>query len=159
MITDSSKFIAYVARIFGVLALISACLLIVYLLAGCGKAGYPRPQDESRAFEWGEVNAKMVGKCIAFTGNFTGRYEYFDGVRLEIDSLSGPEECPGCPFVPDEVTEIPPRESGFNPEEGSIAFSYCPKVAKAYRWRLAGISIDSRLPHAVMVDRLLVVEP
>ena len=142
-----------------------ACLLMAFavcslgLLHGCGKTGMPVPRDQSKNFAWDEVDAKMVGACIAFTGNFKGAYENFDGIRLELDAIAGPDDCPGCPFVPDEVTEISPKEAGFNIEDGSVAFSYCPRKAEAYRWRLAGISIYNRLPHATMIDRMLVAAP
>ncbi|MDL2316688.1 hypothetical protein LJC59_06370 [Desulfovibrio sp. OttesenSCG-928-A18] len=138
-----------------------AVLALVMLLGlgACGKTGFPEPQDPSRSFAWKEVNAKVIGRCLAFTGSFEGAYENFGGLRLEIAGLDGPDECPGCPFVPEETNEISPREAGFDRNSGSIAFSYCPQKARAYRWRLAGISVYSRLPHATMVDRLVVVEP
>lgn len=143
------------------LAVLIACLGLLCLLetAGCGKTGYPQPQDESRSFRWKESDAKAVGDCLAFTGSFEGQYQNFDGIRLEIARLNGPEDCPGCPFVPQEVTELSPGEAGFDRQNGTIAFSYCPQKAKAYRWRMAAISIFNRLPHATMTDRLIVVRP
>ena len=135
-------------------------LLCLLLFTGCGKTGYPQPQDPSKNFSWKDVDAKVVGSCLAFTGSFEGQYQNFDGIRLEIARLNGPEDCPGCPFVPQEITEISPKDAGFDRKDGSIAFSYCPQQkAKAYRWRLAGISIFNRLPHAIMIDRLIVVTP
>ena len=159
MISDSTKLIGRTARIFGLAAILSGICITLHLLNGCGKTGLPQAQDESRSFAWKEVNAGNIGRCIAFTGGFTGAYQYFDGIRLEIDSISGPEDCPGCPFVPDDVAEISPKDAGFNAKDGSIAFSYCPQPAPAYRWRLAGISAFNRLPHATMIDRRLVVNP
>ena len=100
-----------------------------------------------------------MGNCLAFTGSFEGEYRNFDGIRLEISRLNGPEDCPGCPFVPQEITELSVTDTGFDRKNGTIAFSYCPQKAAAYRWRLAGISVFNRLPHATMVDRLLVVKP
>ena len=132
-------------------------LLCLLLLAGCGKTGFPQPQDPSKSFHWTEVEAKIVGNCSAFTGSFEGEYRNFDGIRLEIARLNGPEDCPGCPFVPQEVAELSPNDAGFDRKAGAIAFSYCPQKAAAYRWRLAGISIFNRLPHTTMSDRLLVV--
>lgn len=157
MITDSSKFIPYVKKIFAAVILVSVCLIVVYLLSGCGKTGYPAPPDDSRAFAWKEVSAKMAGRCIAFSGSFSGAYENFDGIRVELDILKGPDDCPGCPFTAEEVAEISPSKAGFSRSAGTVGFSYCPQVAPAYRWRLAGISRYSRMPHAIMNDRLLVV--
>ena len=156
MISDSSKFVRRVLRIFGVIAVISACLLLLYNLTGCGKAGMPVPKDESRSFAWESAEASMAGRCIAFKAQLSGAYRYFDGIRLEIGTLNGPEDCPGCPFVPTEVTELSPRDVGFNAKDGSLGFSYCPQTANAYRWKLAAISVFNRVPHATMTDRFLV---
>ena len=159
MIALNRKVVAPFARRSGSAVALFVFCILTPMLGGCGRTGLPRAPDESRSFAWEEVNAKIVGRCIAFTGAFSGAYQYVDGIRLEIDTLSGPEDCPGCPFVPDEVTELSPRDAGFNAKSGSVAFSYCPQPATAYRWRLAGISAYNRLPHATMIDRLLVVNP
>ena len=146
------------AWIFRTAFLAGLCLLSLLALSGCGKKGFPQPQDPSKNFSWKEVDAKIVGNCLAFTGSFEGAHRNFDGIRLEIARLNGPEDCPGCPFVAQEVHEFSPAEAGFNPKDGTIAFSYCPRKSKAYRWKLAAMSIFNRLPHAVMVERLLVVD-
>lgn len=156
VISDSSLLLRRVLRIFGAIAVISSCLLILSHLTACGKAGMPVPKDESRSFAWESVEASMAGRCIAFTGELSGAYRYFDGILLEIATLNGPEDCPGCPFVPSEVTELSTRDVNFKPNDGTIAFSYCPQTAKAYRWRLAAISVFNRMPHATMTDRFLV---
>ncbi|MDL2216394.1 hypothetical protein LJB81_01510 [Desulfovibrio sp. OttesenSCG-928-M14] len=138
-----------------------ACLCLCVLLActGCGRSGMPQPPSSSKTFSWDKVEAKMAGDCILFEGVFTGAYKHFDGIRLELAGLSGPDDCPGCPFVPEEVSELSPKDAGFDLDTGSVAFTYCPRKAQAYRWRLAGISNFNRLPHATMVDRLLIATP
>lgn len=125
--------------------------------ASCGKKGMPVPKDSSRSFAWKEVKAKVVGKCLAFEGSFEGAYQNFDGIRIEISQVNGPDDCPGCPFVAKEVTEFSPKETGFDPNTGAVSFAYCPQPANAYRWRLAGISKFNRLPHATMTDRISIV--
>jgi hypothetical protein len=141
------------------LCLLLLCLIVA--LNGCGKTGYPVPPDRSRSFAWERTNAEPAGPCIAFTGSFSGAHKHFNGIRLELQALRSIDDCVGCPFTPDEVVELSPREAGFNPDDGSVAFSYCPKKsAPVYRWSMAGISEYSRMPHAVMVgDRLLVLTP
>jgi len=146
------------------LRLAGLCLLplcLIAILNACGKTGHPTPPDKTRSFTWKATNAEGVGTCIVFTGSFSGAYRHFNGIRLELQALTSTDDCPGCPFTPDEVVELSPREAGFNPDDGSVAFSYCPrKSAPVYRWRMAGISEYSRMPHAVMVsDRLLVLTP
>lgn len=142
-------------------ALCGFWLCAAVLFSACGKTGNPAPPDKSRFFAWEETNAEPAGQCIAFTGSFSGAYKHFNGIRLELQSLTSLEDCPGCPFTPDEVAELSPRETGFNPDTGTVAFSYCPrKPAPVYRWSMAGMSKYSRMPHAIMVgDRLLVLEP
>lgn len=157
MISHNANGLAFVKKLSLSVLLVAACLVTVYLLGGCGKTGYPVPPENSRAFVWKEVNAKMAGRCIAFSGSLEGAYENFDGVRVELDILSGPEDCPGCPFTAEETAEISPSKAGFSRATGTVGFSYCPQKAPAYRWRLAGISRYSRMPHATMNDRLLVV--
>lgn len=140
----------------GRIGMLALCLAL-FCSAGCGRKGYPVPKDDSRGFAWQEVEARVIGKCLAFTGSFEGAYENFDGIRLEVASVSGPDDCPGCPFVPTEVTEISPKEAGYDSTKGSVAFSYCPQPSNAYRWRLAGISRFNRLPHATMTDRIIIL--
>ena len=140
------------------------CLLplcLIALLNACGKTGNPTPRDRTRSFAWETTHAEGAGACIAFTGSFSGAHRHFNGIRLELQALADVDDCPGCPFIPGEVVELPPKEAGFNPNDGSVAFSYCPKKpAPVYRWRMAGISEYNRMPHAVMIsDRLLVLAP
>ena len=128
---------------------LSAALLALVLLPGCGKKDMPVPNDPARNFSWEQVDASKSGNCLALSGKFTGAYENLDSLRLELAPVSGPEDCPGCPFVPKEILYFSRSEAGFNQDTGAIGFSYCPKPAAAYRWRLTGISIFNRLPHTV----------
>lgn len=138
----------------GLLSLLCLALLVA---VACGKKGYPVPRDSSRSFSWKEVEVKAIGSCLAFSGSFEGAFENFDGVRLEVAPLSGPEDCPGCPFVAQDVMEFSPKDAGFDRKTGTMSFSYCPQPANAYRWRIAGISIFNRLPHATMNDRIVII--
>ena len=141
------------------LCLLPLCLIAV--LNACGKTGNPTPPHSARSFTWAASNAEGVGACIDFTGSFSGAHRHFNGIRLELQALTGINDCPGCPFTPNEVVELSPKDAGFNLDDGSVAFSYCPrKSAPVYRWRMVGISEYNRMPHAVMVsDRLLVITP
>jgi len=136
-------------------------LCFIVILNACGKSGPPVPPESTRSFAWTATRAEGLGGCIIFTGSFSGAHRHFNGIRLELQALTGINDCPGCPFTPNEVVELSPKDAGFNPDDGSVAFSYCPrKSAPVYRWRMAGISEYNRMPHAVMVsDRLLVLTP
>jgi hypothetical protein len=128
-----------------------ALLLLFCLLAlsACGKKDPPEPRDSSRTFRWTEVSAGMNGPCLVFSGSLEGAYANLDSVRMELAAVNGPEDCPGCPFVPREIAQFPRAEAGFDPDSGEVVFAYCPAPAMAYRWRLIGISIYTSLPHAV----------
>ncbi|MDR0826501.1 MAG: hypothetical protein LBN33_01295 [Desulfovibrio sp.] len=134
---------------------------LVFLLAlavvACGKTGYPTPSDQSQAFSWQEAKAVAVGECIAFSGKLAGSYQNFKGLRLELDGLRDPEECPGCPFVADEVTELAPADAGFNPTTGDLGFSYCPRNAQAFRWRMNARNVFNNLANASTLERLLIM--
>jgi hypothetical protein len=141
------------------LALPALLCLLALGVTGCGKKGLPQPSDPSRSFSWKSVDAKPVGNCLAFSGTLEGQYKNLDRLRLELAPLKDASDCPGCPFVAKEVTELSPSDAGFNPDTGDVSFSYCPQKANAYRWRLAGINVFNHLPYAGMNDRLLIVNP
>jgi hypothetical protein len=128
---------------------ILSLLFCLLLIPACGKKGPPEPRDSSKTFHWAEVNAGMAGPCLDFSGSLEGAYGNLDSVRLELSPVNGPEDCPGCPFVPREVALFSRSDAGFDPDSGKISFAYCPSPALAYRWRISGISIYTSLPHAV----------
>jgi hypothetical protein len=136
-----------------------AVLVLVLLLSGCGKTGYPQAADGDTSFTWLESGAAPAGRCVSFTGKLSGALRNFGGIRLELEGLNSAADCPGCPFVADEAAELSPADAGFNDANGEIGFSYCPRPAAAYRWRMIAMSSLNRLPHAVMTDRLLIVSP
>ncbi len=132
-------------------------LFCLFLASACGKEGLPQPQDASRTFSWEEVNAKPTGNCLTFTGKLTGAYDHFNGIRLETAPVNGPDDCPGCPFVPKEIVAFTPAQSGFNPDTGEIVLAYCPQPALSHRWRIIGVDVYNSLPHAVSTVRLTVM--
>ena len=129
----------------------------LFLAAACGKEGLPQPQDDSRTFSWETTSARITGQCLTFIGKLKGAYGNFNGIRLEVAQVNGPEDCPGCPFVPREILNFSPSQSGFDSDTGSITLTYCPKTAPAYRWRLIGMNAYVSLPHAVSPVKMTVV--
>jgi hypothetical protein len=134
-------------------------IFIGLLFSACGKTGYPQAADDNLTFNWLESGAAPAGRCAFFTGKLDGALQSFGGIRLELEGLNSTADCPGCPFIADEAAELSPADAGFNAATGEIGFSYCPRPAAAYRWRMIAMSTLNRLPHAVMTDRLLVVDP
>jgi hypothetical protein len=135
------------------------CFVLALLFSACGKTGYPQAADGDLSFTWLESGAAPAGRCASFTGKLGGAFQNFGGIRLELEGLNSTADCPGCPFVADEAAELSPVDAGFNSTSGEIGFSYCPRPAAAYRWRMIAMSTLNRLPHAVMTDRLLIVSP
>lgn len=134
------------------------CVLSL-IIAGCGKVGMPEPQDAQHSFFWDAIQAEPYGTCLAFSGLLSEAHHNLDKIRLELAAINGADDCPGCPFVPKQVLFFSPSEAGYNPDDGTIAFSYCPTPAKAYRWRLSGISKYSRIPHTISYEQMTVIEP
>jgi hypothetical protein len=130
---------------------LTALLFLFCLLAlpSCGKKGPPEPRDSSRTFHWAELTADMTGPCLTFSGALEGAHGNLDSIRMELSPVNGPEDCPGCPFVPRETALFSRADAGFDPQTGDISFAYCPVPAMAYRWRLIGVNMYSSLPHAV----------
>ncbi|MDR2605070.1 MAG: hypothetical protein LBC55_06940 [Desulfovibrio sp.] len=150
---------ATVSRLLPYAVLAPACLVLALLFSACGKTGYPQAADGELSFTWLESGAAPAGRCASFTGKLGGALQNFGGIRLELEGLNSTADCPGCPFVADEAAELSPADAGFNSTSGEIGFSYCPRPAAAYRWRMIAMSTLNRLPHAVMTDRLLIVSP
>lgn len=140
------------------LSFISLMLLFI-LTTACGKTGMPQPQDPKRNFTIAAVSASPEGKNLFFEGQLAGAYENLDSMRLEIQSIDGVEDCPECPFVANEVVTLSAPEIGFKAHDGSFGFSYSPHAAKAYRWKMLGISKFSSVPHASSYEMMTDMYP
>ncbi|MDL2306479.1 hypothetical protein LJC48_00415 [Desulfovibrio sp. OttesenSCG-928-C06] len=138
------------------LAMLALCLVIP--VSGCGKAGAPKPRKSSRSFVWQQVDIVPAGKCLEVNAVMSGVYTNLNSVLLEIDGVSGPEDCPGCPFQPSETYKSDKLSEIFNPSTGTLKFSYCPREqADAYRARLIGTNIYDTTRHAVSTERMIVM--
>lgn len=135
--------------------------LCIFVLAatGCGKKGDPEPKDPQKAFAWKEVSMSSVNYCLNFSGTLDGAYGNLDYIRLDLAAVDGPEDCPGCPFVPGETHTMSPEQVQFNSKAGTVNFTYCPLRAQAYRWQVSGVNVYRSLPHAVTQEGLLVLMP
>ena len=139
--------------IFAALAL---CLALP--LHGCGKTGDPKPRKSSRSFVWQQVDITPAGRCLEVNAVMSGVYTNLSSVILELDGVSGPEDCPGCPFLPSENYTSDKLSDIFNPNTGTLKFSYCPRQeADAYRARLVGTNIYDTTRHAVSMERMVVM--
>ena len=133
----------------------AVCLLALPLAAGCGKTGEPRPLDPNQSFTITNRSGKIVNNCLAIRGTLEGAYSNMDRMRLEIGPLTGgPDDCIGCPFVPQEVVFVNAGDIGLTAETGEFGFSYCPQQANGYRWRLAGINKHTTFPHSVSKEKI-----
>lgn len=138
------------------------CMLIIILvagsLAGCGKAGPPRPPKNTRAFVWQNISADPSLLCLDVHATMSGMYSNLSAVVLELSAVSGPEDCPGCPFLTTEEHTVADLNSVFNPNTGTLHFSYCPvRTAPAYRYRLIGKNKHNTTQHAVSPESFVVM--
>ena len=105
-------------------AALTLCLLVP--LVGCGKEGPPKPRKSSRSFVWQQVDITPVGNCLEVNAIMSGVYTNLSPVILEIDGVSGPEDCPGCPFQPSETYSSDKPSEISNPNTGTLRFFSCP---------------------------------
>lgn len=127
-----------------------ALLGLLLICAACGKVGDPQPRQNSRSFVWQEVRVTPVNNCLDIRAAMSGVYGNLHSVRLELDGVSGPDDCPACPFHPSETYVLEDLKQSFNSSTGELHFSYCPReTAPLYRYRLIGINIFDTSQHAI----------
>lgn len=144
-----------VSHLFLLAALL--CMSMV-LIAGCGKVGDPKPRQSSRSFVWQQVEIVPLANCLEVRAVMSGVYTNLDRVILEL-SGGAPEDCPGCPFQANEFYSADNLSDIFNPQNGTLRFTYCPlERSTIYRARLIGTNIYDTSRHAVSKE-LMVVMP
>lgn len=138
--------------------LLLGMMLCLPLLAGCGKYGDPQPRQASRSFVWQEVNITPIANCLEVQAVMSGVYNNLESVLLEIDPVNGPEDCPGCPFEPSESYTQEKNSKVFNPNRGTLHFTYCPRQkGAAYRARIVGINVFDTSRHAVSGEHMVIM--
>ncbi len=101
-----------------ILPLFVLCLFLAALPA-CGIKGDPKPRQSSRSFVWQEVGITPAGSCLDVNAVMSGVYGNLSGVMLELSGVNGPEDCPGCPFLPSETYTVDNFERLFNQQNGT----------------------------------------
>ncbi len=127
-----------------------AAIITVAGLTGCGKKAWPQPKNSSDTFHWIRASARPENGCIRVTAQLEGNLRNVDYVALELQTAGTAEDCPTCPFNPNERVEFMPAQIGLSSEQGALSTLYCPKrESSAYRWRLVGVNLHSSLEHAL----------
>lgn len=120
------------------------------LLNGCGKRGWPQPANTNDSFQWLRASAKPENGCMRIDAELSGNLRNVDYITLELQTAGTAEDCPTCPFNPNERTEFTPEQLGMTSQIGAMSTSYCPKrQSSAYRWRLIGVNIHSSLENVI----------
>lgn len=128
--------------------LLLALIALLGMASACGKKGYPQPDDPERKFSIAAAEARVEGHCLIIQAQLEGAYANIEALRLDIEGSSLEKSCLPCPFVPNETEFFSRHDVTFDIQTGALSFSYCPKPAEIYRWRLSGISRYSAIPHA-----------
>lgn len=128
--------------------LLAALFALLAFSSACGKKGFPQPDDPEKKFSIAAVEARVEGNCLVIQAQLEGAYGNIEALRLDIEGSSLADACIPCPFVPNETEFFSRHDVTFDIQTGALSFSYCPKPAEMYRWRLSGISRYSTIPHA-----------
>ncbi len=132
----------------GLLLLLAA--LALSLLAGCGKRGWPQPKNKDGAFKWQRAMAQPEGGCLRIDAALEGNLRNVDYIALELQTAGDADDCPTCPFAPNERAEFAPEQLGISATNGAFRLLHCPaRPSSAYRWRLIGVNVRTGLEHAV----------
>ncbi|UZP68299.1 hypothetical protein N1030_04785 [Desulfovibrio mangrovi] len=142
-----------VARICS--GLLVALLAATPLIAGCGKKGWPQPRNTNDTFKWIRASAAPANEeCIRFEAELNGNLRNIEYIALELQTAGSAEDCPTCPFNPNERMEYLPEELGITSQQGAFSRLYCPKrKSSAYRWRFVGVNVHGTLEHAISTVR------
>jgi len=134
--------------------LLVALLAASPMIAGCGKKGWPQPRDTSDSFSWVRANATPASGCIRVEAELNGNLRNIEYIALELQTAGSAEDCPTCPFNPNERVEYHPEDLGITSQQGAFSTLYCPtRKSDAYRWRLVGVNVYGTLEHATSTVR------
>ena len=132
-------------------------LLLALTAVGCGKIGNPSPAKSPDVFDFAASSAASSGNCLVIQGTISGAAANLEYMGLELAPLSGPDDCPGCPFNPRESTEFNDTDIQLD-ANGRFTFSYCPDLAAPmYRWRLVGKNVHRGMPYVLTNPRVVVM--
>lgn len=133
-----------------------ALFLCLPALGGCGKQGRPSPKKTQDTFTITGAAATVMNACLVTNGVVEGAIQNVDTVTIEVAPIVASDECPGCPFVPQEWSEYDGPAIRLDMQSGRFGFSFCPSTpAPMYRWRLVGKNVYRGLPHATTTPQVV----
>ena len=139
-------------------ALILVTVVCLAVLCGCGKSGMPSPKKTQDTFTITGAGISVMGDCLVARGTATGAIDNMSAVSIEVAAIQSYDDCPGCPFVPQEYSELAASDIQLDLESGGFMFSYCPATsAPMYRWRLVGKNIFPGLPYATTTPQIVIM--
>lgn len=126
------------------LALALLAVLLLPLLASCGKKGWPEPLILQERFEFGNLYGVREGDCLVVKARLEGKWENMTSVRLEFSDTD--IDCPTCPFHPSQESLLAMDDPELSVEDEVLTIRHCGLDPSAtYRWRLVGYNVHEEL--------------
>jgi hypothetical protein len=122
----------------------SVLLFLLFWTTGCGLKLWPEPRAEEDRFAWEEVSLSARESCLEIRATLTGAYGNL--VRVELELAPSEEDCPSCPFQPQQTFAFEMDDPEITRTESSLTLLYCQLSESAgFRWRIVGYNVHASL--------------
>lgn len=122
----------------------SVLLFLLVWTTGCGLKVWPEPRAEEDRFAWEAVSLSAGENCLEIRATLTGAYENL--ARVELELAPRDEDCPSCPFQPQQTHVFTMNDPEITRQGSSLTLLACqlPETT-GFRWRIVGYNVHSSL--------------
>jgi hypothetical protein len=117
---------------------------VLCVTAGCGLKLWPEPRAEEDRFAWEDIAFTSRETCLEIRAGLTGAYGNL--VRVELELAPSDEDCPSCPFQPQQTLAFEMDDPEITRTGSSLTLLYCQlSESTGFRWRIVGYNVHSSL--------------